>query len=263
MEMSLISIATNGYTKYWLQMINSMISSMQEGTKIQVHILTDDPEFVELNAPSNPSVDFKVHLIDSAPWPYPTLLRYSYINSIVGDLKTENFMYLDADMKIHVGFDNDLENLFEAHDMNFVAHPGFWRGSNHPDFPFTYNSLRKYVGDLLRLMRFGGLGDWETRKKSTAYVPRRKRKLYICGGIWFGRVSRLHELTSALKKNTDIDLKNALIARWHDESHLNAWYVKNGGHVLSPEYCFDPTYPQLRNLRPLIEAVDKGDIKRA
>jgi Glycosyltransferase family 6 len=262
MEISLISIATNGYTKYWLQMINSMISNKQESTRIRIHILTDDPEFVRLNAPSHPSVGIMIHKIDSEPWPYPTLHRYKYINSIVDDLDTEYFMYLDADMKAHPGFDNNLKNLFETHEMNFVAHPGFWRDKQNLIFTSDFIGLRRHAGDLYRLLRFGGLGDWETRRKSTAFVPRKGRKLYICGGIWFGKVNRLRELVTTLETNVSTDSEAGLIAKWHDESHLNAWFVKNGGWVLSPEYCFDPTYPQLRHLRPLIEAVDKGNIER-
>lgn len=262
MEISLISIATNGYTKYWLQMINSLISSMQEITRIRVHVLTDDPEFVKLNAPSHLRAEFIIHKIESEPWPYPTLLRYKYINSIVNELGTNYFMYLDADMKVHAGFDKNLKNLFEMHDMNFVAHPGFWRDTQKQNLSLTFSSLRRSVSDIYRMIRIGGLGDWETRRESLAFVPREHRDVYICGGVWFGKVTTLKELALALESNTSTDLAEGLIAKWHDESHLNAWYVKNGGWVLSPEYCFDPTYPQLRNLKPLIEAVDKGNIKR-
>ena len=62
-----------------------------------------------------------------------------------------------------------------------------------------------------------------------------------------------------IKKNKyiEIDLNNGLIAKWHDESHLNWWYANFGGHLLNPEYCFDEKSKHLTGLLPRVIAVDK------
>ncbi len=262
MELSLISIATNGYGKYWLKMIDGFIANMKTIEHLDVHILTDDVEFIKKSAPKHPNVNYIIHFIRSEPWPYPTLLRYQYIHAILPHVVTKKFMYLDADMKIYPRFDEEFGELFMSHQMIFVAHPGYWRDGTTEVCIGIRNHWKRILSDQIRKIRLGAIGDWETNSKSQAFVSRNMRERYICGGIWFGDVGILRVLSFELQENTRIDLDRGVIAKWHDESHLNSWFTRHGGFVVGPEYCFDPTYSNLVGLSPRIEAVDKGDIKR-
>ena len=49
------------------------------------------------------------------------------------------------------------------------------------------------------------------------------------------------------------------MAAWHDESHLNNWAANNTFIELGPAFCYEPTYPQLALINPIIMAVDKKD----
>ena len=52
-------------------------------------------------------------------------------------------------------------------------------------------------------------------------------------------------MAECIKKNIDIDLNNNIIAVWHDESHLNRYFIDNKPEIeLSPSYC----YPENWNL---------------
>jgi hypothetical protein len=104
----------------------------------------------------------------------------------------------------------------------------------------------------------GGLGTWENRKKSSAYVPRRSRKVYVCGGFWLGKKSSFEKLVSKLDAETNIDLANGVVAKWHDESHLNKWASENACTVLEPSFCYDASYIWLKNLPEIIQAVRKN-----
>jgi hypothetical protein len=54
------------------------------------------------------------------------------------------------------------------------------------------------------------------------------------------------------------DTTNSIIPKWHDESILNFWLTLNETTLLSPSFCFNPRYPQLKGLPEFIRAVDKN-----
>jgi hypothetical protein len=61
-----------------------------------------------------------------------------------------------------------------------------------------------------------------------------------------------------LMQQIDIDGNKNVMAKWHDESHLNAYAVRNKHVIVNPSYCFDSSYKQLSDLKPIVEAVDKN-----
>ena len=106
--------------------------------------------------------------------------------------------------------------------------------------------------------KFGGLGTWERNELSRAFVPRSLRKNYVCGGAWLGKNSEILNLCKILSSRINEDLGQNIVAVFHDESHLNWYQANNNFSLLSPELCFDPSYPQLSALTPKILAVDKN-----
>jgi hypothetical protein len=110
---------------------------------------------------------------------------------------------------------------------------------------------------MLRILSMGSLGTWETRKKSSAYVPRNTRATYVCGGFWLAKKPDFIKLVTKLDSETDIDTTNGVVAKWHDESHLNKWASETGCTVLDPSFCYDSSYDWLRGLPEVIRAVRK------
>ncbi len=52
-------------------------------------------------------------------------------------------------------------------------------------------------------------------------------------------------MSNFLANNIDIDYSRGIIAVWHDESHMNRYFIDNSPTViLSPSYC----YPENVNL---------------
>ena len=70
------------------------------------------------------------------------------------------------------------------------------------------------------------------------------------------------ELSEQLAERIDEDSSKGIVAIWHDESHLNWWATMHAHDIASPAYCFSPDFPALKQLRPKIQAVDKGDVSR-
>ena len=88
-------------------------------------------------------------------------------------------------------------------------------------------------------------------------MRRKDRRIYVCGGTWFGERDSFLKLVSELSQNVAADLEQNRIAVWHDESHLNWWASKNPHLTLTPEFCHVESYPQLEGLIATITAVDK------
>jgi len=61
-----------------------------------------------------------------------------------------------------------------------------------------------------------------------------------------------------LSARIEQDLSRNVIARFHDESHINWFAATYKINLLRPDLCFDSSYPNLKGIAPRILAVDKN-----
>ena len=79
---------------------------------------------------------------------------------------------------------------------------------------------------------------YERRKESKAYIePRKPPYHYYMGGVIGGRSKEFLEMSEILANNIRDDYKRGIIARFHDESHVNRFFRDHKCKVLTPEYC--------------------------
>jgi hypothetical protein len=232
-------------------MIESANSVFDPTQKVSFVVFTDQKSYCDSIAATYPHLQISVVQIESLKWPEATLLRYRFYASYSLGIDADVLCHIDADM-LFLG--NPCEFLTPVEWKNgvaLVAHPGYFRKSK------IGVSLRQSLKDVFRIMMVGGLGTWETNRKSTAFVSRRKRNVYVCGGSWMAKKENFISLVSDLNKCTDVDLNNGVMAKWHDESHLNRWASENEFTILDPSFCYDPSYKWLSGLREIIRAVRK------
>lgn len=85
----------------------------------------------------------------------------------------------------------------------------------------------------------GRRGTYETRKRSKAYVHRDEGKQYFAGGFNGGLMQEFLKMVQTIAHGVERDKKSGLIAVWHDESHLNRYFINNPPtKILSPSYCY-------------------------
>ena len=145
-------------------------------------------------------------------WPYDTMCRYHVYLKNQEILETQDYLFAcDADM-LFVGNCGD-EILGER---VATLHPGY----------------------------FGKPGPHgETDHRSKAYIPKKLRKNYYCGGFYGGTAKEVLNIAKTNAAFIDDDLSNGLIARWHDESHWNRYCVDHPPTViLSPSYCYPESW---------------------
>lgn len=214
MKICILSIATNKYIQFVERLLDNIEENFLNGHEIQCLLFTDH----EVKTSDN----IKVSQIEHEPWPMPTLKRYNYF------VKEREFIsqfdycfYFDVDMGIinKVG-DEVLSDLVVT---------------QHPYQTFYPKEQRSY----------------DRNQKSLAYVAQGEEgDNYYAGGFNGGSTERFLEMSEVISKRVDEDLKNGVIALWHDESHMNRYLIDNPPTLsLTPSYCFaeeqlnNPQYP--------------------
>jgi hypothetical protein len=258
-KVGIVSIATNHYIAYWEELVTSSREKLFINDSVKFHLFTDKKVMAIEFARNNIDLDICIHEIPSFGWPEATLLRFSIITSEAKHFDEEFLVYLDADMRVLTKSEDSIRELLPSGKMTLVRHPGYFRGFGLARFSLYLSSPKLFFGDIMRLTRLGGIGSWETNRLSQAFVPRQKRKIYFCGGIWGGPRDLFLSMCGQLSAQVERDLSLDYIAMWHDESHLNQWASENSIKVLGPEYCFEPTYKNLRGIEGIIEAVNKSE----
>jgi histo-blood group ABO system transferase len=251
LSFGLLTIATNGYTKYLPDLIQSASLNLEKFPNYCHYIFTDDVTYVENLMKRFPSVNYEAIHIPNYGWPDATLLRYEIYSKNRNLLTRDILMHIDSDMYFISRLDFEIPPLEWANGMAFVEHPGFFK-------PKLYDFSIRAFRSRIRAIAIGGYGDWETSKQSTAFTPRMRRKRYVCGGAWFGFREQFLDLCEVARRNVDKDKRNGVIAKWHDESHLNRLTsLQEKSTILSSRYCYDPQYGKSLN-GPILLAVDKS-----
>lgn len=257
-SIGMISIATNNYFEYWTNMLNSFSKTVKTIEGVTFYLFTDSPIKAMKVADGYPQYKFKIFTIPSHVFPEASLFRYEFIQRESSQITSDLLIYIDADMLIVKDFIFELVRIVPNNQMMLVAHPGYWRPKNFLLGRFYLSHPKYFLKDLVRKFRLGGIGAWETRKKSSAFTPRSKRLHYVCGGIWLGQREIFLKLVEDLCLQVRKDQMNKVLAIWHDESHLNSWASQNSHFMLGPEFCYEDSYPQLDDLRELVRAVNKN-----
>lgn len=145
------------------------------------------------------------------PWPMTTLLRFHMFLNHRQHIETMDYLfYCDADMRF---VDTVGEEVL-----------GATVGTVHPLF---YDKPREM------------LVGYEERSESKAYIPPDKGQRYYQAAFFGGRTENFMSISTELAECIDSDLSRGIIAKWHDESHLNRFFADNPPSVeLTPAYCY-------------------------
>jgi len=257
LSVAFVTIATNKYIWYWKNLITSADLNLSSDVNYVFHVFTDQPDFCKEVEDTLKNVKVKIHSIRPMNWSEATLLRYETINGARQQIKEDVVMHIDADSLISENLSPTFINRDWKNGLAFVSHPGFWRPKGLNLLKFYFFNMHFLIKDLYKLVKVGGLGTWDSNPASTAYVARKKRKNYVCGGVWMGERDSLFQMIEELSKQTRANSDRGIQAKWFDESHLNNWVAFNENSLLTPNFCFAQGYKNLKSFKPSIIAVDK------
>lgn len=224
-RVAILYIATGRYILFWKEFYPAMEKYFLPNHEKTYFLFTDD---TSLQLPGN----VKRIPTDPLPWPQITLQRYRFFKNIEKQLQSFNYIYfLNANLIPQRPID---EIIFPTPEQGlmFTIHPGYFNAKNPDTFPYERNP------------------------KSTAAVPAGQGRYYVMGAFIGGTSQSFLKMAETLADKTDQDTRNGIIARWHDESHLNKYLIQrqNAGDdflLLPPSYVVpeealkDKSYPNL------------------
>jgi len=220
MKIGLLIIATNKYIKFLQNLISSADKWFLPDQQVTYFVFSD--QSVSINSKRPVSIIPTEH----KPWPWMTLGRYHiFLNSSDTLNKFDYLYYCDVDMLFFDTVGNEILSSLVA--------------TQHPLYA-------------------GRRGTPETRPESTAYIPEDVTMQYFAGGFNGGESTEYLKMAKVISNNIDTDLnKNSMIAVWHDESHLNRYFVDNKpSKILDSSYCFPEEFIHL--FKPKLIALKKN-----
>jgi hypothetical protein len=209
MKIAILYICTGKYDVFWKEFFESYEEYFLPNSQKEYFVFTDAETLYAENECNGIHKIYQKQL----GWPDDTLMRFHMFDSISEQLEKFDFIYfMNANCKCVTTITEE-EFLPKDKDIVVVQHPGYYN-KNPKDFVYDRNP------------------------KSTAYIPKNQGQYYICGGINGGKSQAYLKLIKELKNNIDIDKSNGVIAKWHDESHINRYILNHDNwEIKSPEYC--------------------------
>ena len=140
-------------------------------------------------------------------WPHDTLKRFKVYDTHRALLGEMDYLFaLDADMRFVGSVGEEILS-----DRVATQHPGF----------------------------IGSRGTYETNPISTAYVGPKEGEIYFAGGFYGGSSEEFFKFIHHANEQIEKDEAKQFIAIWHDESHLNRYFIDHPPtRILSPAYCY-------------------------
>jgi FkbM family methyltransferase len=205
-NIGIIYICTGKYIQFLEDFLSTAEVNFLPNHRKEYFIFTDS----QLDNPDSN----KFHIIyqEKLGWPYDTLNRFHMINGISSQVDHIDYMYFcNANLLINEPID---ETILPNHETKMIGvnHPGQYM---LPNTEFTY----------------------ERNPNSLAYIPLGEGKYYYQGCFFGGTKDAFLEMSKQLQKDIDEDLSNDIIAIWHDESHLNKYFLNNSPKLLDPSYA--------------------------
>jgi histo-blood group ABO system transferase len=226
-KIGLLIIATNKYINFLNKLLVSANKHFCLDHEVTYFIFTNQK--IELNIERS----YKVVQIEHKPWPWMTLGRYEIFNNAKEELsKMDYLFYTDVDME----FVGDVGSEILG-DRVATQHPG-------------------YVGRR---------GTPETNPESTACIYDSESMTYFAGGFNGGTSSEYLKMCNELTNNINTDYSKGIIAIWHDESHINRYFINNKPTItLNPSYCYPensnyPQYSPIWNLPRKLVSLEKNN----
>lgn len=219
MKIGLLIIATNKYVQFLQPLIESADKNFLLNQSVTYFIFTNQ----NIEILSNREI-VKIN-VEHKEWPWMTLGRYKIFSEHSNILQNMDYLfYCDVDMRFESVVGEEILSERVA-----TQHPGYYEQRGTP----------------------------ETNPLSLACVFPNEKMQYFAGGFNGGTSGEYLKMSKIISDNIDLDLSRDIIAVWHDESHMNRYFIDNPPtKILNPSYC----YPENWNIpfeRKLL-ALDKN-----
>lgn len=217
-KVGILYICTGQYNMFWKGFFETAEKFFLTDLPYEVHyfVFSDDDQLPYLD---HERVHYKFQ--EKQGWPWPTLLRFRSFYSIKDQLIDFDYLYF---------FNSNIE-FQQPVTLDIIPPDGF-------NFTFT-NHFAYY-------QKPEKTHTYDRNPQCTAYIPFGKGQFYVSGGCLGGRAQSFLEMSAILDHRIKADLKNNIIALWHDESQINKYVLgRKDVHMVHPGYF----YPEIFDIK--------------
>lgn len=213
MEIAILYICTGKYNQFFEEFYESAMKYFMTDHEKTFFVWTDDDHIAD----GLPNVQV-IHK-ECAGFPADSLFRFEMCLQAEKDLKKFDYIYfIQANAKFLQPVGEEI--LPDETGLSM----GIWGG--------------------VSLTRPTCLQPYERNKKSLAYVaPYGKNYIYYMGGINGGTSEAYLAMVRTLAANIRDDYNRGIIAKVHDQSHINAYMRTHVCKIITPEYCWPEEIP--------------------
>lgn len=202
-KIAILYICTGKYSVFFDGFYHSCEKYLLVGNEKHYYVWTNNDKVAE--SLDNVTVIHK----ECAGFPLDSLFRFEMFMQIAEDLKRYDYVYF---MNSNAMFLKAVGEEILPDESGLAM--GIWRGVRERQHPMLY--------------------PYERNKKSLAYVaPYKPPYTYFMGGLNGGTSDKYLKMISTLSKNIRDDYNRGIIAKYHDESHINAYMRKHSCKILS------------------------------
>ncbi|NXN46182.1 BGAT2 transferase, partial [Rhinoptilus africanus] len=219
MQKNLITGVVTFAVKKYVQFIQGFMSSANKyflvGHWVNFYLFTDNPEQIShlQMAPENHLFVIAVQNHSYSQWQDISMSHMDIIRRYI----RSQFQY-EVDYLYHIDID---VQLFEHIGVEIID------ALVATISPWQYTACRDSKS-------------CETRTESQASISKEEGDFYYTASFYGGSVAEVYKLTRACFKGFMKDRENGIEARWHDESHLNGYFMYHKPtRLLFPEYYWD------------------------
>ncbi|OCW95474.1 hypothetical protein A9168_02090 [Macellibacteroides sp. HH-ZS] len=203
MKIAILYICTGRYNQFFDGFYKSAEKYLLHGYNNHYFIWTDDDYLADgLN---NVTIFHK----ECAGFPADSLFRFEMFLQAEEELKKYDYVYF---FNSNAMFLKPVDEEILPDETGLAM--GIWRGIREHQHPMFY--------------------PYERNKRSLAYVePYKSPYTYFMGGLNGGTAEKYLEMVFTLSKNIRDDYERGIIAKYHDESHINAYMRTHSCKIIS------------------------------
>jgi hypothetical protein len=213
-KIAIIGVMTNKYINYFPKYYETIKEYFLPNTQKHFFSFTDQLNFPYFKGKNDITIVPTKHL----PMPWTMLLTFHHMNRIIPQLKEySHIIYVDTDMYFQV----------PVLEKDFFTFP-------EPLFAVRHHA---YVNKQ---------GEFDFSSKSLASVKKGDDlSTYWLASFYGGKRDEAIKMIKEIKRRIDVDIKNNVVARYVDESHLNKYLIdnKDSVHSVSPAYSYPSMKP--------------------
>ena len=225
-KIGILYICTGEYWRFFEGFYESCQRNFLNECELQYYVFTDD-----LTNTCFKKNNVVVIEQENLKWPYPTLMRYDiFIKNKAHYLGMDYLIFCNANLIFTEKI--SLQQLFQQkYGLFCTIHPGLFHLKGR--FPYESNVL------------------------STAFLKPTPNSLYVAGGFNGGTINDYLYMAEVINENIGLDLERGIVAKWHDESHLNLYFHEHRDdfNVLGYEYLLPEG--NMKDCKPKIVVLDK------